>query len=272
MGMATKFGLLQIHTQLAHPIAVTPQAAPGNQPTQKLKLEPPKLSAGSDQETWELFLRSWTMYKTGMNIGNTQSSVYLFNCLEQDLRADILRANPSTQISDMSEADLTAAIKTLAVKMESKLVHRIRMGQSTQTPGHSIRNFYAVLKGQAKLCQFRVTCPSPTCNTMVDYSEEVIMDQLIRGISDKEILSDLLGEVQTDMTLQQTVDYIARKEQAKSEQGTVSCEQTNAAQQTPIKSPTCWACQGSSHGPNTPNVRKENCPAWETTCVKCSDL
>ena len=45
------------------------------------------------------------------------------------------------------------------------------------------------------------------------------MDQLIRGIYDKEILSDLLGQIQTDMSLQQTVDYIARKEQAKSEQG-----------------------------------------------------
>ena len=187
---------LQIHTTGAH------HAAPGHQPTQRLKLEPPKLSAGSDQETWELFLRCWALYKAGMNIGNTQSSVYLFHCLEQDLREDILKANPSTQISDMSEADLTAAIKTLAVKVESKLVHRIRMGQSTQTPGHSIRNFHAVLKGQAKLCQFRVTCPAPACDTVVDYSEEVIMDQLIRGINDKEILSDLLGEVQTDMTLQ----------------------------------------------------------------------
>ena len=284
--------LLQIHTQIAHPVAAAPQAAPGHQPTQKLKLEPPRLSAGSDQETWELFLRSWTMYKTGMNIANTQSSVYLFNCLEPDLRADILRANPSTQISDMSEDDLTAAIKTLAVKVESKLVHRIRMGQSTQTPGHSIRNFYAVLKGQAKLCQFRVTCPSPTCNTMVDYSEEVIMDQLIRGIYDKEILSDLLGEVQTDMPLPQVVDYIARKEQAKSEQGTVSYEQTNAAlqtpmrsstcsacqpieqsneaQQTPARSPTCWACQGPSHGPNTIRTRKAKCPAWDAKCIRCS--
>merc|ERR1711867_115875 len=170
----SKVTLLQLHYMDAHPIAAVPQAAPVHHPTQKVKLEPPKLSAGSDQETWELFLRSWTLYKTGMNMGDTQSSVYLFNCLEQDLRDDVLRANPSTQISDMSEADLTAAIKTLAVKVESKLVHRIRMGQSTQTPGHSIRNFYAVLKGQAKLCQFRVTCPSPTCNTMVDYSEEVI--------------------------------------------------------------------------------------------------
>ena len=101
--MPTKLALLQIHDKNAHPIAAAPNAAHGHQPTQRLKLEPPKLSAGSDQETWELFLRSWALYKAGMNIGNTQSSVYLFNCLEQDLREDILRANPSTQISDMSD-------------------------------------------------------------------------------------------------------------------------------------------------------------------------
>ena len=44
------------------------------------------------------------MYKTGMCISDTQASVFLFNCLDQDLRDDILRANPSTQIGDMSEA------------------------------------------------------------------------------------------------------------------------------------------------------------------------
>ena len=146
----------------------------------------------------------------------------------------ILRANPSTQISDMSEPDLTAAVKTLAVEVESKLVHRIGMGQSIQSPGHSIRSFHSTLKSQAKLYQFKVNCPD--CNAVVDYSEEVILDQHVRGIDDKEILTYLLGEVQADMTLPQpqVVDYVARKEQAKDEQRTVSCEQTRAVQQTPV--------------------------------------
>ena len=73
------------------------------------------------------------MYKAEMNISNAQSSVFLFNCLDQDLRDDILSANPGTQIGDMPEDDLTAAVKTLAVKLENKLVHRIRIGQSKQS-------------------------------------------------------------------------------------------------------------------------------------------
>ena len=64
----------------------------------------------------------------------------------------------------------------------------------------------------------------PACQTVIDYSDEVILDQLVRGISDKEILADLLGETKTDMTLPEVAAYIARKEQAKTEQNTVSCE------------------------------------------------
>ena len=129
------------------------------------------------------------MFKTGMGITVTQSPVFLFNCLDGDLKDDILRANPGTEVAEMTEAALIDTIKGLAVKVESKLVHRIRMGQATQAPGSSIKNFHATLKGQSKLCQYKIKCSA--CQVENDYSEEMILDQLIRGIDDKEILADL---------------------------------------------------------------------------------
>merc|ERR1711867_408387 len=48
-------------------------------------------------------------------------------------------------------------------------------------------------------------------------------------------------------------------------------EQSNGAQQTPVRDSTCWACQGPSHGPYTFRTRKEKCPAWGTTCARCSE-
>ena len=33
------------------------------------------------------------MYKAGINISNAQSSVFLFNCSDQDLRDDILQVH-----------------------------------------------------------------------------------------------------------------------------------------------------------------------------------
>ena len=79
----------------------------------------------------------------------------------------------------------------------------------------------------------------------MDYSEEVISDQLIRGINDKEILSDLLGEAKSDITLQEVVDYIARKKQAKTEQGKVSYDQSNSVLHSPKRDSSCWACHGN---------------------------
>ena len=225
-GLQDKIALLQIHKDTVHATPAQHHGTPQVAATHRAKLDLPKLSAGSSQETWELFQRSWQLYKTGMGIPDTQATVYLFNCLDQDQRDDIMRANPATQINTLSEADLMASVKSLAIKIESKLVHRIRMGQSLQPPGHSIRNFHATLKGQARLGQFKVTCHN--CQTSVDYSEQVILDQLIRGLADKEILADLLGESRTDMSLPEVVEYIARKEQAKQEQSKVSCEVTGS--------------------------------------------
>ena len=39
-------------------------------------------------------------------------------------------------------------------------------------------------------------------DTVIGYSEEVTLDQLVRGVNDKEIQADLVKEVKTDMTVQ----------------------------------------------------------------------
>ena len=61
-----------------------------------------------------------------MVITVTHSPVFLFNCLDSYLKDDILCANPGREVTEMTEVELTDAIKSLAVKIESKLVHRIR--------------------------------------------------------------------------------------------------------------------------------------------------
>merc|ERR1711888_562261 len=155
----------------------------------------------------------------------------------------------------MTEADLTASAKKLAVKVESKLVHRIRIGKEFQQPGVGIDNFLAILKGLARQCVYTVNCSS--CNNATDYSEEVIIDQLVRGIADEDILDALIGDEKTDRTLQEMVQFIARKEQAKMERGTVSHENSDVSAVNQPKSPalkpgtptTCRNCAGKSHGP-----------------------
>ena len=85
-------------------------------------------------------------------------------------------------VASMKEADLLNAIKRLAVKGESTLVQRIKLNRMAQSPGSSIRTFLASLRGQASLCQYKALCKEPGRNHTFDYSDEIIKDNLVRGI------------------------------------------------------------------------------------------
>ena len=80
----------------------------------------------------------------------------------------------------------------------------------------------AILKGMARQCEYSVQCTH--CNTLVDFSREVIQDQVIRGLNDPDIVSELSGDVTVNRTLEEVIEFIARKEQAKIESSTVSVE------------------------------------------------
>ena len=49
----------------------------------------------------------------------------------------------------------------------------------------------------------------------------IIKDNLIRGISDPEILADLLGDPKTDRSLEEIVNFVAQKEQGKATRSAV---------------------------------------------------
>ncbi len=92
----------------------------------------------------------------------------------RDLRDDV---------ANMAEVDLLAAIKRLAVKDESTLVHRIKLGRMTQSPGTGIHTFLASLRGQAALCQYVATCKEQDCTHVYDFSDEIIKRQFSVGYS-----------------------------------------------------------------------------------------
>ena len=269
---------LRMHNQSVH----ENQGQQAPQPTApSLKLKSPTVGAGCTPDQWSSFTRQWTMYKTGMGITNAQCATALFHCCNQDLMDDIMR-DIRGDVSVMSEVDLLAAIKRLAVKEESTLVHRIKLSKLTQAPGTPIRSFLATLRGQASLCQYTASCKESGCNHTYDYSDEIIRDNLIRGIADPEILADLLGDSKTDRTLDETVAFIAQKEQAKSTRAAMGDSasamshpfqrgKTQSQASSGSSEAKCWACGEARHGKaNDRNTRSKYCEAWSTTCSKCS--
>ena len=87
------------------------------------------------------------------------------------------------------------------------LVHRIKLGGAALPSGVPIRNHLATLKGMARQCEYSVKCTH--CNTLVDFSREVIQDQVIRGLDDPDILSEFLGDVTVNRTLEEVIEFIA---------------------------------------------------------------
>ena len=115
-----------------------------------------------------------------MTIQPAMQSTALFYCCDDDLMRDIMRDHQG-DVAAMPESDLLAAIKRLAVKEESTLVHRIRLGKMTQAPGMPIRTFLANLKGQASLCQYVATCKEQSCDHEYDFSTEIIRQSHTRN-------------------------------------------------------------------------------------------
>ena len=250
---------LKMHERAKH------AAAPDTKP-HKLKIDPPKLDVGATPEEWQSFKRQWAMYKSGTLLPAGQVSTALFYCCSEGLRLDIMR-DLQDDVAAMAEADLLAHLKRLAVKEESILVQRIRLGRMQQSPGMGIRTFLANLRGQAALCVYEGKCTK--CQQTYDFSNEIIKDTLIRGISDPEILADLLGDSKPDRTLDEVVQFISQKEQGKATRAAVG-DSAAPISVKPQKQSKCWACGNRSHGPkNDRATREKHCPAWQTTCSKC---
>ena len=94
----------------------------------------------------------------------------------------------------------------------------------TLSPGTGIRSFVASLRGQVALFQYVAPlcdtglprrhasgspCREPGCTHEFDFSEEIINDNLVRGIAEPEIISDVLGDPKMDRTLEETVSFIS---------------------------------------------------------------
>ena len=266
--------LVTQHMQYMHPVAQQPPQHHGQYQSLKGKMDTPVLKSGIDEAEYSTWLYNWENYKVVTGISAGLTSAQLYACMDEDLKNDVQKYNPEVNAKNMTEADLLSMVRRLAVKEESKLAHRIKMGRLQQPPGTSVRTFHANLKGTAAHCQYQVTHHC-TCgkDNRVDYSDEVIQDQLVKGLADQEILADLLGDEKADRTTMQIVEFIARKEQAKQERGTVSCESTTAVwnqAQMPAINRICRNCKGPDHGSG--KQRRKVCPARSSVCHKMANV
>ena len=99
------------------------------------------------------------------------------------------------------------------VRPENKLSYVLKLQKMRQEQDQPVAHFSASVRAAAQRCQFRVTC---RCLNQVSYEDDMALYQLLSGLSDMEVQTDLLAR--TDPTLSEAERYSLDKEMAKRSQ------------------------------------------------------
>lgn len=200
-----------MHVERAHPPAnpVTQQVTTGKAP----KVTPPTIDMGIDQEEWHNFLQRWKNFCRMSKIDKEMQSLQLFQCASMPLGDLLLKSNPS--ITECAPETVLKALEKIAVIHVAKGVVRAELMKMAQSGDEPIRNFVAKVQGKARVCGFVTSSTCHNCQTTqdVDYTEEVIKDVVIAGLSDGEIRNSVLDIDEVEKrSLNDIVSIIERKE------------------------------------------------------------
>ena len=197
--------MLRIHAEGAH-------LATQQKPAKVETVRRPVIVSGGTSEEWSYFLTRWDDYKSATKISGTESVIQLLECCEDDLRKDLTRAAGGS-LTTKSEEEVLQRIMSLAVRQENVMVARVELHDMKQDQDEAIRSFAARVKGHANICKFVTDCPS--CNTPVNFTNEILKDVIVKGILDCDIQLDLLSDHNQNMSLEEILRYVEAKESGK---------------------------------------------------------
>ncbi len=251
------------------------------------KPDRPPIETGLDDQEWVLFIDTWGRYKDMLEIPATDVTVIrneLRSACSNEVNKLLFEYIGATKLNACSEEQLLGYIKSVAVKVTHKAVHRVEFDKMIQNDGESITHYVSRLNAKAFLCKFEVNCG---CNpqTIVSYAEERVSERLLAGLQNKEHQVKILNEAEALVTLDQKIERLQTLEST--EDSTNSLHQNppaNAAagrsfstynkkkksntkntSNGPLK---CMFCGRTSHGADK-TLERIHCPAREKDCNFC---
>ena len=267
----------------AHATAHAPAAPQHAAATKVEKVRRPTIAIGGSTEDWQYFTTRWKEYVSATKLTGADVVIQLLECCDEPLRKDLTRSAGGS-LTNKTADEVLASIRQLAVTQEKTMVARATLHGMRQDRDEPVRAFVARLRGQAGICKFQLKCPSPDCETVVSYTDQIICDVLTRGIADQDIQLDLLGEQDQDMSLETVISYIEAKEAGKRSAGKLhdspqlasAISQYRHQQKTQVRdkfrdNEPCHYCGLRGHGARAPiKDRQRMCKAFGHKCEKCN--
>ena len=264
----------------------------------KAKPTRPVIEPEIDDVEWGIFLDKWKIYKTIAEVEDeTEICLELRESCSPAVYKLLYQFVGTEELNkpDITEVDMLAHIKQVAVKSIHEEVHRWNYAQMTQQSGEPIAKYVGRLKGQAGLCNFQAKCH---CGLYASYADEMIGQRLVSGLANAEHQSRIISEAEMNKDLKSKVDRLislettdeatnklrvsnpsrfgALRSQYKKFQkkpDTQRPDEERKRGRTMRRSPPsqrrrCRGCGRTSHANGKPLTREE-CPANGKTCDEC---
>ena len=264
---------LELHLGMAHPPNVVGGGIGGGAREAASEVKPdkfprPEIGDPATDTDWQYFEASWDSYKRATRLAGQSACDQLWHCPTESLKKKVFDSGVRPT---MTEANIMAGIKRLAVKAHNNMINIVHFQSLCQERDELVPQFSARLNGGAAICDFTVAC---TCSESVSYSEEMQSFQLVRGLYDTEIQEKILAEAANKelnlgdiIKLAEAIESGKRSSGVLSRAGGLNRISENADRRQERTKKNCAYCGGPWHeGPKW----KKDCKGTTSTCSTCS--
>ena len=104
-------------------------------------------------------------------------------------------------------------MRTVTIREENTMLARVVLHSMAQDCDETVRSFSDRLRVQASVCKFNIKCTG--CDHDVNFTEEILLDVVSRGLYDHDIQLDLLEDYNQELTLEKVLEFVETKEEGK---------------------------------------------------------
>ena len=238
----------------------------------------------------------WEVFQSMTNLPTSQLAAHIYTSCDSSVQTSII--NSTSDFFKLDEAAIFALLEKIVTKRSNPSVHRLGFSNLAQSEGEAVKDFVIRLKSHARDCEF--SCPS--CKH--DLIAINVKDQLIRGLHNSVLQTDVLAKSESLKTLEQIVKHAESFEAAVDDQSklrdasdVMGARTTdykrqqrsqlnnkwndNRQQPTPSQQPPRETSQQKDTRESTSRKRicqgcgstsghgRRDCPAWLVKCYNC---
>ena len=272
---------------------------PNSNTSFKTQVNLPRIESEMTNAGFRKLKTDWEVYKSIVQIPESQIISQIYTACDSSLQSTIINTIP--EFLTLKESELLQKIENIVTCKTNPAVHRLNFRSLNQSEGEQTKNFLVRLKTTAKDCMFE--CPA--CKH--DLSEMNIRDQLIRGLSNQSLQTDILAKADKLTDLDSIIRHAEAFEGALRDQAELSkpaeamrlsqykkaahhrnhdvpkpFNRNNSYQKNPNPPrqfstkdnyrDRCIGCGSSDHSSDNLEERRKKCPAWGKQCSICKGI